>query len=165
MGGCVVLTDRFDPEQTLALIERQRITFGHFVPTMFTRLLKLPPAVRAKYDHSSLRKVVHGAAPCPIEVKRAMLEWWGPIIYEYYAGTEGVGSTKITPQEWLERPGSVGRAVATFDRDVDPARHDPGIVGRTPPGEAAGGEPVSRGPPRPRDGGAARGCAGRARAL
>jgi acyl-CoA synthetase (AMP-forming)/AMP-acid ligase II len=131
MGGTVVLTDRFDPEQTLALIERQRITFGHFVPTMFTRLLKLPATVREKYDHSSLRKVVHGAAPCPIEVKRAMLEWWGPIIHEYYAGTEGVGSTKITPQEWLERPGSVGRA----DRGVihivgeDGAEVGPGETG------------------------------------
>jgi len=110
MGGTVVLTERFDPEQTLALIDRHRITFGHFVPTMFTRLLKLPDVVRTKYDHSSLRRVVHGAAPCPVEVKRAMLRWWGPIIHEYYAGTEGVGSTKIAPQEWLERPGSVGRA-------------------------------------------------------
>jgi len=131
MGGTVVLTDHFDAEQTLALIERHRITFGHFVPTMFTRMLKLAPELRAKYDHSSLRKVVHGAAPCPIEVKRAMMQWWGPILYEYYAGTEGVGSTKITPQEWLERPGSVGRA----DRGVihivgeDGAELEPGETG------------------------------------
>jgi fatty-acyl-CoA synthase len=131
MGGTVVLTDRFDPEQTLALIERHRISFAHFVPTMFTRLLKLPEATRAKYDHSSLRVVVHGAAPCPVDVKRAMLEWWGPILFEYYAGTEGVGSTKITPQEWRERPGSVGRA----DRGVihivaeDGAELPPGATG------------------------------------
>jgi fatty-acyl-CoA synthase len=109
-GGTVVLTERFDPEQTLRAIERYRVDFAHFVPTMFTRLLKLPEATRRRYDLSSLRKVVHGAAPCPVEIKRRMIEWWGPIIHEYYAGTEGAGMTMITPEEWLERPGSVGQS-------------------------------------------------------
>jgi acyl-CoA synthetase (AMP-forming)/AMP-acid ligase II len=109
-GGTVVLTERFDPEQTLAAIERYRVNFAHFVPTMFTRLLKLPEATRRKYDVSSLAKCVHGAAPCPVEIKRRMIEWWGPIIHEYYAGTEGAGMTMIGPEEWLVRPGSVGKA-------------------------------------------------------
>jgi fatty-acyl-CoA synthase len=109
-GGTVVLTDRFDAEETLQAIERYRVTFAHFVPTMFARLLKLPDSTRRKYDLSSLVRVVHGAAPCPIEIKRRMIEWLGPIIHEYYAGTEGAGMTMITPEEWLERPGSVGRS-------------------------------------------------------
>lgn len=109
-GGSVVLTDRFDAEETLQAIERYRVTFAHFVPTMFARLIKLPESIRLRYDLSSLVKCVHGAAPCPIEIKRRMIEWWGPIIHEYYAGTEGAGMTTITPQEWLERPGSVGRS-------------------------------------------------------
>jgi long-chain acyl-CoA synthetase len=109
-GGTVVLTERFDAEETLRAIERYRVTFAHFVPTMFTRLLKLPETTRRKYDLSSLRKCVHGAAPCPVDVKRQMIAWWGPIIHEYYAGTEGAGMTMITPEEWLDRPGSVGRA-------------------------------------------------------
>jgi long-chain acyl-CoA synthetase len=109
-GGTVVLTDRFDPEETLQAIERYRVTFAHFVPTMFTRLIKLPEEIRRRYDLSSLVKVVHGAAPCPVEVKKRMMEWWGPIIHEYYAGTEGAGMTMITPEEWLEHPGSVGQS-------------------------------------------------------
>jgi len=118
-GGTVVLTERFDPEDTLRAIERYRITFAHFVPTMFTRLLKLPEATRRKYDLSSLEKVVHGAAPCPAEVKKRMMEWWGPIIHEYYAGTEGAGMTMITPEEWLERPGSVGQSKRGIIHIVD----------------------------------------------
>src|SRR3546814_11863290 len=78
------------------------------VPTMFVRLLALPDAVRKGHDLSSLQKIVHAAAPCPVEIKHRMIEWLGPIIYEYYGGSEGNGSTFITPQEWLERPGSVG---------------------------------------------------------
>jgi long-chain acyl-CoA synthetase len=109
-GGTVVLTERFDPQETLRAIERYRVNFAHFVPTMFTRFLKLPESTQRKYDLSSLTKCVHGAGPCPVEVKRRMIEWWGPIIHEYYAGTEGAGMTMITPREWLERPGSVGRS-------------------------------------------------------
>lgn len=110
VGGTVVLTERFDAADTIRWIEQYRVTFGHFVPTMFVRLLKLPEGVRSAFDPSSLRTVIHGAAPCPVKVKRDMIDWWGPIFQEYYGGTEGVGSTVITSEEWLEHPGSVGRA-------------------------------------------------------
>jgi long-chain acyl-CoA synthetase len=109
LGAAVVVMERFDPELCLQLIERHRVTHAQFVPTMFTRLLRLPKEVRDRYDVSSLQQVVHAAAPCPIPVKRQMIEWWGPIIHEYYSGTEDIGSTAITPQEWLAHPGSVGR--------------------------------------------------------
>jgi len=109
-GGTVVLTGAFDAEATLRAIDRHRVTCLHAVPTMFVRMLKLPREVRERYDHSSLRTVIHGAAPCPVDVKRAMIDWWGPIVWEYYSGTEGHGSTLISTAEWLERPGSVGRA-------------------------------------------------------
>jgi long-chain acyl-CoA synthetase len=108
-GHPTVLLDRFDPEEMLRLIERHRVTHSHMVPTQFRRLLALPDEVRAKYDVSSLRAMIHGAAPCPHEVKRRMLEWWGPVVVEYYAATEG-GGALITAEEWLARPGSVGRA-------------------------------------------------------
>jgi long-chain acyl-CoA synthetase len=108
-GVSVVLMDRWDAEETLHLIERHRVTHTHMVATMFHRLLALPAAVKEHYDLSSLRYLLHGAAPTPIHVKRAMLDWLGPKIYEYYAATEG-GGTFISPAEWLERPGSVGRA-------------------------------------------------------
>jgi long-chain acyl-CoA synthetase len=111
LGGTVVLMDRFEPEQALQFIERYRVTHAQWVPTHFVRFLRLPPAVRARYSVSSLRYAIHAAAPCPAPVKAQMLEWWGPVIYEYYAGTEGNGMTAITPQEWLKRQGSVGRAV------------------------------------------------------
>ncbi len=109
MGHAVVVMDRWTPEDTLRLIERHRVTTSHMVPTQLHRMLALPEEVRRRYDVSSLRHVVHAAAPCPPDVKRRMLEWWGPVIYEYYAATEG-GGTLVTPQEWLERPGTVGRA-------------------------------------------------------
>jgi long-chain acyl-CoA synthetase len=109
-GGTVVIMKHFDPEAFLAAIEKYRVTFTQMVPTMFVRLLKLAPEVRARYDLSSLKKVVHAAAPCPVPVKRQMLDWLGPIIYEYYGASEGSGSTFITPEEWLQKPGSVGRA-------------------------------------------------------
>jgi long-chain acyl-CoA synthetase len=111
MGGTVVLMERFDPEECLALIERHHVTHAQFVPTMFVRMLKLPDDVRARYDVSSLRSVVHAAAPCAPEVKRRMIEWWGPIIHEYYSGTEGLGMTWITSDEALRHPGSVGKAI------------------------------------------------------
>jgi len=110
-GATVVVMERFDPEQCLALIERYRVTHAQFVPTMFVRMLKLPEDVRRRYDLSSLVYAVHAAAPCPVPAKRQMLEWWGPIIHEYYSGTEDIGSTWITPEEWIAHPGSVGRPV------------------------------------------------------
>lgn len=109
MGQGVVLMDKWSPERTLELIEKYRVTTSHMVPTMFHRLLALPDEVKARYDTSSLRNVIHAAAPCPVDVKRKMIEWWGPVIYEYYAATEG-GGTYVTSIEWLERPGTVGRA-------------------------------------------------------
>jgi len=103
--------ENFDPEEFLALIERHRVTHVQVVPTMFVRLLKLPAEVRARYDVSSLRCCFHAAAPCPVEIKRQMLDWLGPIVHEYYAGSEGNGLTWIGPEDWLAHPGSVGRAV------------------------------------------------------
>ncbi len=108
LGQTLVLVDRWDPEQTLQLIEAHRITTSHMVPTMFHRLLALPDEVKGRYDLSSLHSVIHAAAPCPVDVKRRMMEWWGPVIYEYYAATEG-GGTYVNPAEWLEHPGTVGR--------------------------------------------------------
>lgn len=108
-GGHCVLMPSFDATEALALIERFRITHSQWVPTMFVRLLRLPEDVRARYDLSSHRFAVHAAAPCPPAVKRAMLQWWGPILYEYYSATEANGQTVIDSHEWLEHPGSVGR--------------------------------------------------------
>ena len=110
LGGTVVVMERFEPEAALAAIERHRATHSQWVPTMFVRMLKLPQAVRARHDVSSMRVAIHAAAPCPIDVKRAMIDWWGPVIYEYYAATEGVGITFIDSRQWLAHPGSVGRA-------------------------------------------------------
>ncbi|MBF6262683.1 acyl-CoA synthetase [Nocardia farcinica] len=109
LGHKVVLMDKWDAEEMLRLIEKHRVTHSHMVPTQFHRLLALPGEVRAKYDVSSLRSMVHGAAPCPEETKRRMLEWWGPTVTEYYAATEG-GGTVISGAEWLRKPGSVGKA-------------------------------------------------------
>ncbi|MFD1046025.1 AMP-binding protein, partial [Kibdelosporangium lantanae] len=106
MGHTVVLMERWDPEEMLRLIEKHKVTHSHMVPTQFHRLLALPDDVRARYDVSSLRTMIHGAAPCPIETKRRMLDWWGPVVVEYYAATEG-GGTSITAEEWLRKPGSV----------------------------------------------------------
>ncbi|MFI6361286.1 acyl-CoA synthetase [Nocardia sp. NPDC050630] len=109
IGATVIVMERFDPRQCLELIERYRVTHTQMVPTMFVRLLRLPKAERERYDISSLVDVVHSAAPCPVPVKRQMLQWWGPIIGEYYSGTEDVGNTYISAEEWLAHPGSVGR--------------------------------------------------------
>ncbi|MDV7354333.1 acyl-CoA synthetase [Rhodococcus oxybenzonivorans] len=108
-GATVVLMEGFDPHRCLELITTYRVTDAQFVPTMFVRMLRLPEQERTQYDLSSLRSVMHSAAPCPIAVKRQMLGWWGPIIHEYYSGTEDVGASSITAQEWLTHPGSVGR--------------------------------------------------------
>jgi long-chain acyl-CoA synthetase len=108
LGHAVVLMDRWDAEEMLRLIEKHRVTTSHMVPTQFHRLLLLPEAVRRRYDVSSTRCMIHAAAPCPPDVKRRMLEWWGDSIYEYYAATEG-GGTIVRPEEWLRFPGTVGR--------------------------------------------------------
>ncbi|MGC4963218.1 acyl-CoA synthetase [Gordonia sp. DT101] len=113
LGATVVVMERFDAAQGLDLIDRYRVTTGQFVPTMFTRFLRLPAEERERHDLSSLRNVIHSAAPCPIGVKEQMIEWWGPIISEYYSGTEDVGTTFITAQEWLSHRGSVGRPMET----------------------------------------------------
>ena len=110
-GGTVVVMERFDPEAALAAIEKHKITCAQWVPTHFVRMLKLPEETRAKYDTSSLESVFHAAAPCPVPVKEAMIEWWGPIVQEYYAGTEGNGFTCISAEEWLRKKGSVGRGL------------------------------------------------------
>jgi fatty-acyl-CoA synthase len=107
-GATAVIMRQFDPELALRTIQDQKVTTSQWVPTHFKRMLQLPDAVREKYDLSSLRVAVHAAAPCPVPVKRAMIEWWGPVIVEYYAGTEG-GGTIIRSAEWLEHPGSVGK--------------------------------------------------------
>jgi long-chain acyl-CoA synthetase len=109
-GGTFVTQRKFDAEGVLAAIERYKVNNAQFVPTMFVRMLALPDEDRASYDVSSLKLAIHAAAPCPVEIKRRMIEWWGPILFEYYGSTEGVGSTAITSQEWLQKPGSVGKA-------------------------------------------------------
>jgi long-chain acyl-CoA synthetase len=107
-GHPVVLMGHFDPEASLALIERHRVTTTHMVPTQLHRLMLLPEATRRRYDVSSLRHVMHAAAPCPVELKRKLIEWWGPVVYEYYGASEG-GGTLVRAAEWLTRPGTVGR--------------------------------------------------------
>ena len=107
-GGTLVMMERFDAEGLLGAVERYRVTHTQMVPTMFVRLLKLDAQVRGGYDVSSLRCVVHAAAPCPVDVKRAMIDWLGPIIHEYYASTESNGATMIDSEQWLAHPGSVG---------------------------------------------------------
>jgi long-chain acyl-CoA synthetase len=111
LGGALVLMPRFEPEEFLRLIDEQKIDTIFMVPTMFIRLLKLPEAVRRKYDVSSLRHIVHAAAPCPADAKRAMIEWWGPIITEYYGSTEAGALTFATSDDALNRPGTVGRVL------------------------------------------------------
>jgi len=109
LGGTVVVMEKYDPEQALAMIERYSVSHAQFVPTHFVRMLKLPADRRTAYDLSSLQVAVHAAAPCPVEVKQQMIEWWGQIIYEFYAGSEGNGFCAISSPEWLTHPGSVGR--------------------------------------------------------
>ena len=111
-GIPVVVMERFDAEGALDAIGSHRVTHGQFVPVMFTRMLKLPKRVRNSYDVSSLTRVMHAAAPCPVEIKKQMIDWWGPIVDEYYASSEAICSTLITAEEWLAHPGSVGRPMA-----------------------------------------------------
>ena len=122
-GIGVVLMDHWDPEKMLALIEQHRITHTFCVPTMFSRLLQLPATTRLRHDLSSLRFVIHGAAPCSIDTKQRMMDWWGPILWEMFAGTEGQG-TIVSPQEWLARPGTVGRPAQGQLRILDDAGNE-----------------------------------------
>jgi acyl-CoA synthetase (AMP-forming)/AMP-acid ligase II len=131
LGGTVVVMERFDAEQVLALVERYRVTHAQFVPTMFVRMLRLPREVRVRRDLSSLQQVVHAAAPCPVDVKRAMIDWLGPIVHEYYGGSEGNAFLHIDAPTWLAHPGSVGRPAqgAVHVLDDDGAELPPGEVG------------------------------------
>lgn len=139
-GATLVIMDRFDAETALSLIEAYRVTHSQWVPTMFVRLLKLPDEVRSQYDLSSHRTAIHAAAPCPVEVKRKMIEWWGPILLEYYSSTEGAGMALITSEEWLAHPGSVGKAqgqpyhVCNEAGEELPAGEVGLIYGESPPG-------------------------------
>jgi long-chain acyl-CoA synthetase len=119
LGGTVVLLEQFDARQALEAIDRHRVTHAQFVPTMFIRMLRLDADVRERHDLSSLEVVLHAAAPCPAHVKRAMIDWLGPVLLEYYSGTEGIGMTFITSDEWLRHPGSVGRPVLGDAHIVD----------------------------------------------
>ncbi|HPO19122.1 MAG TPA: AMP-binding protein, partial [Rubrivivax sp.] len=110
-GGTVIVTEQFDPEQYLSLIPQYRVTHSQLVPTMFSRMLKLPEQVRNRYDRSTLQIAIHAAAPCPVQVKQQMIDWWGPIIHEYYGATEGLGFTACNSQEWLAHRGTVGRVL------------------------------------------------------
>ncbi|WP_202390312.1 acyl-CoA synthetase [Tsuneonella aeria] len=111
LGGTVVVMEKFDPEAALAAIEKYAVTDSQWVPTHFVRMLKLPEEVRTRYDLSSHKRAIHAAAPCPVDVKHAMIDWWGPILLEYYAGSEGNGMTFLTAQAWLDHPGSVGKPI------------------------------------------------------
>ncbi len=124
LGACAIIMQKFDPEKALQLIDAHRITHSQWVPTMFIRLLQLPRSVRNRYDLSSHRVAIHAAAPCPVEVKERMLEWWGPIIYEYYSATEANGQTAISPQQWYAHRGSVGRAILGEIHILDDAGYD-----------------------------------------
>jgi long-chain acyl-CoA synthetase len=119
LGGTTVVMEKFDADSALDAIQRYRITHAQFVPAMFVRMLKLPEAVRNSYDVSSLQRVVHAAAPCPVDIKRQMIDWWGPIIDEYYASSEAVGASFIRAEEWLQHPGSVGKPLVGIPHIVD----------------------------------------------
>ena len=139
-GGTVVVMEKFEPEAYLALVERHRATHSQLVPTMFVRMLKLPEEARRAHDLSSLEVAIHAAAPCPVEVKQRMLDWWEERIHEYYSATEGSGFCAISPAEWRQRPGSVGRNLLGEIRVVGPDGEvlPPGEPGRIHfPGAAA----------------------------
>lgn len=125
VGGTVVIMEHFDPELYLALIEKYKVTHSQLVPTMFSRMLKLPQAIRNKYDRSTLEIAIHAAAPCPVQVKEQMIEWWGPIIHEYYGATEGLGFTACDSPQWLAHKGSVGKVMIgdlhILDENMQPA--------------------------------------------
>jgi acyl-CoA synthetase (AMP-forming)/AMP-acid ligase II len=131
VGATVVVMEHFDAAEALRLIERHRITHSQWVPTMFVRMLKLPEEERARHDVSSLKAAIHAAAPCPIPVKEQMIAWWGPVIYEYYAGTEGNGFCAIDSEQWLAHKGSVGKPLNAKVHVLDEEGHElpPGEIG------------------------------------
>jgi long-chain acyl-CoA synthetase len=129
-GGTLVVMEHFDPVEFLRLIEQHQVTHTQVVPTMFVRLLKLPKEEREAFDVSSLQVVIHAAAPCPVPVKQQMIEWWGPVIFEYYAGTEGNGFVCCNSDEWLGHPGTVGRPLVGTLHIVDEEGEE------VPPGES-----------------------------
>jgi long-chain acyl-CoA synthetase len=129
-GIPTVVMEKFDAEGTLDAIQRHRVTHGQFVPVMFTRMLKLPESVRNSYDLSSFKRAMHAAAPCPVEIKKQMMDWWGPIIDEYYASSEAIGSTLILAEDWLAHPGSVGKPMLGAVHILDENGN------QLPPGEA-----------------------------
>jgi long-chain acyl-CoA synthetase len=133
IGGTCVIMEHFDPEQYLALVERYRVTHSQLVPTMFSRMLKLPEDARTRYDLSSLEIAIYAAAPCPPQVKHQMIGWWGPIIHEYYGATEGLGFAACDSAQWLAHPGSVGRVLLgdlhILDDDMKPCpKGTPGTI-------------------------------------
>jgi fatty-acyl-CoA synthase len=130
LGGTTVVMEKFDPEAALECIQRYGVTHGQFVPAMLVRMLKLPEGVRHSYDISSLKRVVHAAAPCPIDIKKQMIQWWGPIIDEYYASSEAVGASFIRAEDWLNHPGSVGRPLVGVPHILDEDGRE------LPPGQA-----------------------------
>ncbi|MDY7106035.1 MAG: AMP-binding protein [Actinomycetota bacterium] len=130
MGGTTVIMEKFDPLEALRLIEAHRSDFSQWVPTMFVRMLKLPEEDRKRFDVSSMQVAVHAAAPCPVEVKQQMMDWWGPVLWEYYAGTELNGFCLVKPEEWLARPGTVGKPLIGEIHILDEEGNE------LPPGEA-----------------------------
>ena len=130
LGGTTVIMERFDPVEALQLIEAHQASHSQWVPTMFVRMLKLPVEEREAFDVSSMRVAVHAAAPCPVEVKQQMMAWWGPVLWEYYAGTELNGFCLVKPEEWLERPGTVGKPLIGEIHIIDEEGNE------LPPGEA-----------------------------
>ena len=133
VGGIVVLMEKFDAQRSLELIEQYRVTHSQWVPTMFIRMLKLPEETRAKYNVSSMKLAIHAAAPCPVDVKDKMIDWWGPVLIEYWGGTETSIVTIITSQEWLEHKGSVGKSLtATLrildDEGIELPPYEPGVI-------------------------------------
>ena len=130
LGATSIVMEEFDANESLRLIEKYRVTHSQWVPTMFVRMLKLPEEDRARHDVSSLQVAIHSAAPCPVHIKQGMIDWWGPVLHEYYAGTENNGFTAINSEEWLERRGSVGRSLRGVPHILDEDQNE------LPPGEA-----------------------------
>jgi len=124
LGGTSIIMESFDAETFLKLVEKHKVTQSQLVPTMFVRMLKLPEEVRSSYNVSSLKGAIHAAAPCPADVKARMIDWWGPILIEYYAGSEGNGVTVCNSQQWLSHRGSVGRAVVGKIKILDEAEEE-----------------------------------------
>ena len=132
-GGTAIIMERFDPEHYLQLVERYKPTHSQLVPTMFSRMLKLPEATRSRYDLSSLEVIIHAAAPCPVQVKEQMIAWWGPIIHEYYGATEGLGFAACDSEQWLAHRGTVGKVLLgelqVLDENMQPCpKETPGTL-------------------------------------